>query len=188
MQTNYQYEYVTGRISRREYLSIALSEASQGFGYLDLLSPRVGLTMRSVMEETFWEMDALDRSETFWSKSNGLPVFSRFTEYVQYQARLGRDVTKNTWRAELFAIPSCTHPPLISHWRTLAGTEFYDPELLVLAAWNYNFSSGAPSSAALVEITKAIGAHLDVRRELSKLVASDRRSEEWAEVVFQGLE
>lgn len=182
-EVDYVYEHVMGRLSHAEYLEKALLADDSLFVPLELIRAGLADEMKKRLVEAFWEMDKLDRSDTFWKQSNMLPVYSRIPEFVALQISRRIKVPEYSWFMILLLLIGGERFFILEYWEALRGSDAFDPVILSRLSYAYYVNTGVDSSKAFARFGLKLFSRESIEMGLKELPLQDERAKRWAESV-----
>lgn len=178
--TDFPYKYVMGELSVTEYWSHIMGVISFP-GCRDL--KRWEEKLKKVLNEVFWEMDQLDRSDPFWEHTNKLPTFHKIEGFTSYMLRTRRDA-RYAWAIIAISLMTGNCHLIAPLWKILQEHNEIDMEFLVNTAWDIAPNSSSDGMTVFVEFFNNFIRELDLQDKilphLSALVDLNEDASDWA--------
>ncbi|NIV16072.1 MAG: hypothetical protein GWN62_33880, partial [Aliifodinibius sp.] len=96
-------------------------------------------------------MENLDRSDTFWDKTNKLATFYKLAEFASYRLEQGGDEVKYSWALIACEFITGGNPPPVNLWKTLYENRSLDINVFVRTIMNCELKTGIPTVKYIVD-------------------------------------
>jgi hypothetical protein len=178
-------EYVSGLISKDEYLNLKLAE-------LDLSGQCKGIDgceafIKGKLKESFWELDKLERTDEFWKQTNNLPTLYKLPEYADYQIKKKINLENSAWLSIVCKLANFSQHLEIEPWKILKENNKINVDFLIFTAWNSSKYWGEESVSAFSKLIKELDLSNLIADGLNELSKISIESKQWINNVHAEL-
>ncbi len=184
---DFKYDYVQGRITPEQYWDNILqspAEISSAYAGDD---PDLQNRLVSILTDLFWELNRLDRSDSFWAGSNNLATRAKLWNYVFYMLKKGKDPGKYAMAGLAVMFTNGSNPPDVLWWKILYEHGELEIDILVRTSLNCVFLRGMASAQYVADVAKEIHIVPQVIKYIKEEAEFNDENLKWAEYLLEVL-
>jgi len=182
MVESYQLQYVRSKISAEQYLLHAIQEArfDDSFnGY-----PQYAEKVRTIIQESFWELDKLDQTSPFWLQTNRIATLVKLPEYAEYKWTNGNDRVASAWLKIACEIFFGGFEQDISVWKCLYDNHDLDCDFMLISAWVMSHTS-TDLNINIVSAVSRLFCTKGFEKTFTEIEQYSETGKQWVELVKQ---
>jgi hypothetical protein len=133
MEDSVALRYVRGELCAREYWDATKAEFD--FDEICCGEARWSAHLFKVVDEAFWRLDSLDRSDPFWRGTNKLATRSKLHDFAVYESRKGANAATLAWLMIALELSHGGHHLQPAPWEALAEAGELDYRFLLCSSF-----------------------------------------------------